>query len=408
MLKQVKGFLVADFKNFFADRINLFWIVVWPILLMVLASYLWLPKGEEAITLLIGLCSEDKESEEMMKNIMENVTYGGKKLFAVRVYNSSEAMLRDLESARLDGGIYLPEGFWENVTSISRARLFAYISGEDPLEIQINKGIIRSFLYEFQEETAKRKAGELKAQMPVIVAEIMGPLIDGIARPLEISVEERIPTIFAKRPMILGWYLIGVLAMLYLYAGLSFGAAAIIEEKESGRLERMVAAGVPISTLFAGKMTVFLAILSIPTVLLVITGLLLGARLEWSPSKVEHLLVLLNILLIYIMTVHLGFVLSLVARRTSSATSLGTIIGLLISFTTGILFPKDMLPGFMIVLAEASPITWATDLIRGALVYNMSFGELAMRQALVLLATGIIVAIGISAYKKTLSRYIEL
>jgi ABC-2 type transport system permease protein len=201
---------------------------------------------------------------------------------------------------------------------------------------------------------------------------------------------------------------IGALGMTMLYSGLSFGATAVIIEKERGRLDRMIAIGVKAKDLFFGKMISAGVILLAASVIVIIIGKILGAKIVWDIADFRYWLVPLNLFLVFIMTLSIGFMLSLISKSSRSAGTLGIVLGLLLSFTTGVWIPDFMLPEPMRVLAHSFPVTWALDLIRGIMVFDRDINMLISSQIKVVISTILLIALGIIAYRKVISRYVEI
>jgi len=67
-----------------------------------------------------------------------------------------------------------------------------------------------------------------------------------------------------------------------------------------------------------------------------------------------------------------------------------------------------MLPQLLRALADLFPVTWAVDVVRAVIVYNEDFSSIAVLQAKALVAAVALVALGVVAYRKTISRYVEV
>ena len=421
--KRVRAIAVADLKSLWRERIVLFWTVIWPILWVLLVAYVFVPpQVGGARAFVVGVMNLDEGFEgfsggETLISALTNVTE-----FKVRTYNSTRELYEDLEKARLDIGVVIPRDFSKGLV-LGTADIYVYVSGDDPQEVQINRGFAQAFFYHFSREVARRKAeiyhkyfeayaGNASAiyvpKVNATMSEMVSETLMGLANPLNVVLEEKVPNSLVDRPSIMGWYVIGAIGMTMLYSGFSFGATAVIVEKERGRLDRMIAARTTASDLFFGKTAAAGATLLAASLAIIAVGKAIGAKISWDPLNPWHWLVPLNLFLVFLMTMSMGFLISLASKTSRSASFLGITLGLLLSFITGIWVPKWMLSQELRALADVFPVTWAIDTIRGIVVFNVDSSELVNTQVGVVVATIVLVALGLLSYMKTISRYVEI
>jgi ABC-2 type transport system permease protein len=413
----------ADSKSMIREKMAVFWAIVWPALWVVLVAFIFIPpEVGSGLTFVIGITNYDKGYNSIslgatLVDVLRNFTD-----FKVVLYNSSEDLLADLEKARLDIGVVIPENFTIETLS-GTGKLYVYISGSDPQRIQINRGFAQGFFYQFAREVALEKAKVYTKYFimysgnytNMIIPGLNMPMIDvvnrslvGLANPMDIVFEEKTPKALSDRPAMIGWYTIGAIGMVMLYSGISAGAMAVVVERESGRLDRMIASGVKAFDLLVGKTISEGLILAISSIIVILMGWALNARIIWSPLNPRDWLVPLNLLLAYLMSMSIGFILSLATRSSRSAGTLGTVIGLLLTFTTGVWMPKSFLPQPIRAFADVFPVTWALDMVRMIMIYNVDTANLILTQIQVLATTTALIVVGIVAYRKTISRYVEV
>jgi len=412
----------TDFKSMIREKIAVFWAIVWPALWVVLVAFIFIPpEVGSGLTFVIGITNYDKGYNSIslgatLVDVLRNFTD-----FKVVLYNSSEDLLADLEKARLDIGVVIPENFTIETLS-GTGKLYVYISGSDPQRIQINRGFAQGFFYQFAREVALEKAkvytkyfimysgnytNMVIPGLNMSMIDVVNRSLVGLANPMDIVFEEKTPKALSDRPAMIGWYTIGAIGMVMLYSGISAGAMAVVVERESGRLDRMIASGVKAFDLLVGKTISEGLILAISSIVVILMGWVLNARIIWSPLNPRDWLVPLNLLFVYLMSMSIGFILSLATRSSRSAGTLGTVIGLLLSFTTGVWMPKSFLLQPIRAVADVFPVTWALDIVRAVMIYNEEVSNLILMQIQVAIATATLMMMGIAAYRKTISRYVE-
>jgi len=418
-LKAVKAFLVRDVKSTFKDRAALFWIIAWPIIWILMTAYVFIPPSAgSAITLSIGVVNDDHSvapfNGTYLVKIMNDTMVDGKHLFRVKMYSSIDELREELLKGRLDAGLVIPDGFGLNAT-YGTGRLLVFIRADNPSTKQIYGGILSGFLQEVSHRLSMVKINismrYIEKYMPStqqgFSPEKIREYLVGIAIPINTTVKEVVPVSVSSRPALIGWYTLGAIGMMFLYTGLMIGAAMIVREKELGTLRRILASPSSGSELLIGKTLGGIVILVVSAIIALIVGLMVGARIYWSPTDPVDWLVPVFMLAAAIMSIGMGLILSLVSRTSRGASSLSTALGLLFTFTAGIWFPKEWLPSWMRVFAENFPFTWTIDGIRSIIVYQYGWSDIAPLLLKSVVAAILIFAIGAMIYKVQIRRYAE-
>ncbi len=423
-LQRILSYTVTETKMFVRDKEAVFWVIIWPIMLVLLAAYVFIPPSAgEPVTLDVGVVNHDTSSGfngTVLIKLMEEAEYNGTRLFNIYNYTSEDEMLRDIGKGRLDAGIVIPDGFGRNLT-MGTARLYVYIGGSSPYTLQVNRAVLSEYFTEFEQRTALYKVNVSMTYIENQTRDITGTgnytggnltsmiyrYLIGIANPLDVDYEYRAPEAVVNRPAILGWYVLGAVGMTMMYTGFMLGAVMIVVEKERGRLERILASPSTPGDLIIGKSLAGYLVLASASVIIILTGLAVGARITWSPLEPAHLLVPLHFLIIAAMTMSMGALLSLVSTSSKGASGLATSLGLVLSFTAGIWFPREWMPGPLRVLASVFPVTWSLDTIRDIMVYGAGLDEAMYPTLRCAAAAAILLLVSIAVYRKTLRRYME-
>ncbi len=425
---RIKAFIVSGIKTTFREKSAVFWIFIWPIILTLMVAYVFIPPSAgQPVTLDLGVVNLDHSESPFngttFIDVLKEIEYNGTKLFNVEIYDNETKLVDDLRKGRLDAGIVIPDGFGENIT-YAQARLVVYVSGNSIYSIQINRAIMSEFLHSFSINVGLKKIemtmkymnmsyvpANMTTQTPwgnKSLIEFLEEYFKGLVLPVNSTIIEETPEALSNRPSIVGWYVLGALGMMMLYSGFLVGAAAVVEEKERGSLERILSTPASEIDMLIGKTVSGLVVLTLSSIAIIVTGVFAaGARITWNPFEITDWLVPLNLILIGLMTIGMGFILSLLSKTSSGATSMATILGLFFAFTAGIWFPREWMPGPMRLLADIFPVTWSLDTIRNIVIYNIGFSEAVASTLRNIIVTIIIFAAGIIAYKKVVRKYIE-
>jgi len=432
--RRLSALVVKELKMLISDRASAFWLIAWPLVWIILVAYVFVPPGSGTpISIDVGIVNLDRSSlgntgfkSADLINIMDMVTYNGSKLFNVKLYNDTEALIGDLKKGRIDVGMIIPEDFSSRL-AFGTAELRVLIGGRDSYSSSINYAAISSFINELNRRIALLKVNAsmryIEKGVNVSMRYIEGGLVNltssqslinfieefmyGIAVPINTSYEEVKPEVLSSRPNILGWYTIGAIGMMFLYTGFSYGASALYEEKERGTLRRILASPMKPWELIVGIVLSGLASMMFSAVIALIVGLLLGAHIVLNPLNPLHWVAILLLFTGAIMTIGIGIMLSTLAKTGRGAEGLGVVLGLLLSFLAGIWYPTSLMPQWLRLLANVFPPTWVFDTVRNIIVFDSGLEEIGASLTEILVALAVILLLDIIVYKYRLRKYVE-
>jgi ABC-2 type transport system permease protein len=424
---KIGAMIIYGLKQFFRDKADIFWVIFWPILWILMVAYVFVPPGLiTPIILDIGVINNDHSNTPfngtVFVEILGNITYNGTKIFHVKMYNSEEKLIDDLRKGRLDGGIIIPDGFGDNIT-YRQAWIKIYVGGRDIYSLSINNGVLKGFIGEFNTRIAYRKIditlhyislGNYSGMYTNVslpgnksFIEFLRDYFYGIAEPIHAEYEEVRPEVLINRANILGWYTLGAIGMMLLYSGMSWGAGFLASDRESGVLYRYLSTPMSERDYLVSQIFRAIVVLLIASLISLFTGIALGAHILWNPMNPIHWLVPLLYLVAILLSFGFGALIAPFAKTSSGASGLGVSIGLILAFTTGIWFPRSWLPGWLRIVADASPFTWCIDSIRDIMVYGRGWEDVWLH---VIGSIIVSVAILIASWyilKHLLRKYIE-
>jgi len=428
-IRVIAGFIYKELKTFLNDKVAMFWMIAWPLIWVFLPAYVFIPSSSiKPLELDVGVVNHDMVFNNSVAgftsidfiNMLNNTTYEGYRLFNVKNYSSVEELKNDLRKGRIDLGIIIPEGFSENITR-GVARIHVLIGARDLYSSSLNYVSINTFIDQLNKYVGLVKAEIMyNTTLRYMNSSSINQTIDpevyryiheyyvGIAMSINATYENVKPEAFTDRPSILGWMVFGSVGMMFLYSGLAIGSVAMINEKENGSLKRILASPITTWELLVSIILSGITVMSISASISILAGAyIVGAKIIFNPSNPLHWIALILLVDGAFMSIGLGIMLSLLAKSTRSASSLGTVLGLMLTFTTGIWYPRTMLPQWMSVLADVFPVTWVLDSIRNILVYEMGWDMVWRDFVRIGLATIAILLIDLIMYRYGLKKYSE-
>ncbi len=430
MLKAILAFIMRDIKSIIRSPSTMFWIIGYPILLLLMTVFIWVSPSQPAYTVNVAITTYPKYSENIsstLASIMENITVSNTRLFNVTIVENESEGLELLRSGKVDALLEFPSNLWEilsgsvyvNNTSSKSNPIKVYVLSSGT-KTQIVSSIIQGFLDKFSLETVRKRleitayyAEKYGAQyVPEEYREqfrLWTQWLRMLGTPLNYTLEEVRPKglleAFSNRAAILGWMLIGLIGVQTLFIGLIVSSSSVVEEKENGTLTRILAAPIKPLTLLVSTTAGVLVSITLSTIAIVLVGLGLGAYIPFNPLNPYHWLSILYIVLGILFVIGLGLTIGMFVRRSSAATTISFIIAFPAMFTTGVWWPpKEYLPEPMKILAEYSPLTQALDGARQILVYGTTGAQALAPLPYVAVAAIAMYAIGIQAFKIALRK----
>ena len=392
---------LKDIKSTLRDKHTLFWLVVFPMMMIAFSAFLWAtPRSPE--TLKVGVVYQDSGIQEYAFNattivyVMKEVQIDNQSIFDIKEYDNLEDVLKDVRQGQLDAAIVFPEGFSKNLTLGLPAHMKIYICASDAYRVQITKSILNAFFREFSEEITNARIE--------YVPEEYQDYARGLATPIQTNVEEVVPEAIATRRGLLGWFTIGMVGIEFLFGGLTSGALAIVSEREKGTLRRLIAAPINSWDLLLGKTLSSLFELAISTVTCILFGLALGAKITWRLTDPAYWMIILLFVLGGIMMIGMGLIISLVGKTSKGASGIAMVIAYPLMFLTGLWLPKWILPKTVRIIADYFPLTWAIDAARDIMIYEKGISSALSVLPWLTLTTIVIYLVGALAFKYSMKQ----
>jgi ABC-2 type transport system permease protein len=149
---------------------------------------------------------------------------------------------------------------------------------------------------------------------------------------------------------------IGVMFLLFSMAG---AGASLLEEEESGTLERLLNSNLRMGTLLLGKWTFFTVIAMMQLCLMFVWGALIFGIDLWTVNHVAGFLVMA--LVTATAAAAFGIVFATICQTRAQLSGISTMVILLMSALGGSMAPRFVMPAFMTTVAKFTFNGWALD-----------------------------------------------
>ncbi|HIE23147.1 MAG TPA: ABC transporter permease [Candidatus Korarchaeota archaeon] len=376
-MKPSLGIAKKDFLLFIRDRAALFWVIIFPLLMMLLFSAVF---GGEGAKFDVACVNNDKR--QIADLLIEAMNSTG--VVTLHLFESQAKAFEMVRAGEQDliGLLVIPEGFTDNLTSGRTGNLEFFVREEDPTVQQMLTSFISGFVEEFNSRFRRELIKEMLVYMPEnmsfggysMTKEEMVELVMSIARPINVTVA------LISKPEVTsdtvaywenkGHWVSTMFTYSFLFSGMVTSTGILVEEKERKTLKRLRLAPASIWSLLIGKILSALIVLSFSQLVLIAsTILVLRPEVNWD-------LTLLPLVFMGDVTgISLGLLLAEISPSSRAAGQAAVVIGVLLQFLVGMYFPVQFLPGFLRTFAELLPFTKAAEALDRVLLGGATISE---------------------------------
>jgi ABC-2 type transport system permease protein len=193
----------------------------------------------------------------------------------------------------------------------------------------------------------------------------------------------------------------GVSVMTVLF-GASQSGIGWIRDLHTGFLPRMLNAPASPAAILGGKILADVVRLLLQAAVVLVFGILLGARLHPDPRALAVALLCLALFAAAFCCLSCAFALRV--RAQEAMATFVHLVNMPLLFTSTALVPRDRMPGWLAAVSRANPLTLAVDAWRGALLSGRS-PSLTGRVLPLLLVAAVLFLAALAGMRKAAGRY---
>ena len=347
MLSAALTILAKDLRLRLRDRSVLMFALVVPLGLTWL-FWLVLPDTEE---LVVRAAVLDQDGGQVAAGFVEEVVPALVEQGLIEPTEvDGEGAARDaMDEGVLDAVWVLPEGFTAAVTSGEPSAIDVWVNPDRPLRAEVARAIADQYVAQLE-----------RVSLAVATASTVAPGLDDIQvqQVVAAATEGETALQLTDRPardhqLDLPSSLSSGLAAFFVFFTVQFGVLGLLEERQFGTLQRLLASPLTVASIHLGKaLGAFLLGIVSMAVLAVASTLLMGAT--WGPPGA------VAVLIVAIVTAALGLM-ALVgsfARTAEQAGNYQAIVAVVLGMVGGAFFPLPLDEGLMRLVAWVSPHAW--------------------------------------------------
>lgn len=320
--------LVAHLKQFIREKAAIFWTFAFPIFFILIFGAMF--SGGDDTTFSVGLVMEDnsKVAQGLSMAIQEP------EVLEVQIGERDDE-LQALEDGDRRAVIIVMPDFGEAISQGNKGEIEIYYDPTQTMSAQVLMPIIEKVIDGFDRALAQT--------------------------PSLIQVEEKTLQTYDLRAI--DYLVPGILAMALMQLGI-FAAVELVADRENKVLKRLGATPLRRSTMIISTVIFRLLVALVQAALIIVI-----ARLVFDVPMMGSWLFLIGMVILGTLAfLALGYLLSAFAKTERTAMPLLMSIQFPMMFLSGIFFPTEMMPDFMIPIMNAMPLTYLVDSLRQIMV----------------------------------------
>ena len=403
-LKTIGSLVKYMLKMSIRSKSSLFWNIVFPIILLTFIVMLFAPKpaGQTTLTgktINVLIYPETRDNDtmflaEIYMKYMNNLTFDGTRLFEAKIADENinlNASLDMLRNKTYDVVLFLPKDAMDAMRYNMTVKAKVYVLKGTPniVDEQLNELSITNYLretgyyvlignyYYTSQEILSNSSKILQAEprlYPII--KMLETLTEHSWNNTQIEVIDVKPKGVRSeaeiRPYVIGWMVISIIFMQYMFGGILGGSTTISSFFEKRYLERIFSTKMNPLELFIALIITWIISLSLSSVICLAYGIIgLGARFTLSVFSLETLYVVLLMLVGAVLSISIGFTIGLLVRSTEAAGIIANLIVWPTMMAGGFWVPKFMLPESVRIIAEIHPLS----MLMYAITYVSTYGH---------------------------------
>lgn len=325
---------IYDLKITLRQRESLFWLLIFPLLLMVILGVVFGSAGN--VKLKIGLV--DLDGSQMSRAVVQ--AFRGIDALEVEV-GSEEAERAALRDGDRNGVLIIPAGFGERLAAGTSSEVTVIINQSEVTTAQITSSTLRGIVGK------------------------MGQVMSGVPELIEVKEEEEKEV---EDFEYIDFMIPGILAMVVMFGGLTGYALEIATYREKGILRRIKVSPLHLPTFLAGGIASVLVFSLLQAAVLLAFGSLVF-KLKISGN---YLYMAVIVLLGAVSFLAVGFLIASLTKNARSAGLAAQAIGMPMMFLSGIFFSVEWVPTPVRVIARCLPLYYLGDGLREVMIHSAS------------------------------------
>jgi len=343
-MRNLWKFVRASLKMTYREKIAMFWLFMFPLLLILLFGAIFGSSGQTNISIGIVNLDNSRVTREIVKRL-EGVT-------AFKIKRGNERQLsRNLADNKLDAVLVLEKGFESSMLAHQPGAATISTNRTNPTVSQIASAALKQII------------GEISVGM----AKQFTPNVIGPGDIVEIAEK----SVTSHKLRYIDYMVPGILAMTLMTSGMLGLSLSFVQNREKGVLRRIKASPLPLSRYIGSEIiAAFMLSLMQAIVMLLVGWVVFKMRIHGNWLYMAFI-----VMLGAFSFLAAGFFIASVTKTLKTAEMASNAIVFPMMFLSGVYFPLAILPGFLVVIAKCMPLYYLADALRKVMVQNKGLAD---------------------------------
>lgn len=343
-MRKFLKFVGASLKMTYREKVALFWMFLFPVILMLLLGTIFGRTGSSSIDL--GVVDHDRSA------VTREITGRLESIKAFDVEDGDEAELKKkLNDGDLNAVLVLERGFMSALLNGSPGKVVIYLDKSNQTTSQIAGAALNQVIGEIGVGVAKQA-----------VPNAIGP-----SDVVEITEK----SVASEELRYVDFIVPGVVALSLMTSGMFGLSLAIVQYREKGILRRIKVSPLPLSRFIGSELVSALLMTLVQAALLLLVG--------WAVFRIQihgnWLYIFFLVVLGAATFLAGGFLVASIARTQKTADMATNAITFPMMFLSGVFVPISILPGLLATVARFLPLYYLGDALRKVMIQGKGLGD---------------------------------
>jgi len=319
-------------------------VIILPVTLLILLGFAVINEIED-----IPLAVFDQSKSDESRQMIDRYVASGYFQYTTEAYSEDE-LLELLDKGEVRVGLLIPEDFGREISTGWAGRVVFYIDSTDP-----NLAQTAQLAADFVSQANSQE---------ILIQRITS---SGVPLEFELPVNTHIQFLYNPNMRRMDFLLPGLTGLILQVQALLLTAFAIVREREQGTLEQLIVTPIKPWELMMGKILPYVAVAAVNLVMVLIAGaLVFGMRITG-----DMVLMFLVSGIFLVGSLGLGVLISNISRTQIESLYLAVFIILPAVMLSGLIWPRQNMPGLAYYSGFILPLTYYLEIIRGILLKNV-------------------------------------
>jgi ABC-2 type transport system permease protein len=386
-----------DLKDFTRDRMQLIFFIIMPVFMMMMIGFIY-PSENSLKDIPLGIANQDQGqvSKTLVQVFSDMKVSSGDKVFTITTYSDNEAIKKAIKDQKINGGIYIPADFSQNVKQNKKAELSIIPDQSNPQISAILTQMIQQVISGTSSGLAQIKVGEIFKLTSTVNPQVASLDTATIIQPIQSKIDNIIP----GKSNYFQFIAPGIMAMIVMMSVMTGLAVSISQEKQSGTMDGLLIAPISRLSIILGKAFAQTARGMIQGMIVLLLAISVFGVHVYGNWLVMILLMFLGVFAF----MGVGILVSTIATAQETAMTIMMTFQLPMMFLSGIFFPIQQMPQVMQYISKAIPLTYEATSLRKIIVLGAGLSSV-WTEVLILSIVGLVmISVAVPTFKKIINR----